>query len=223
APRRHAQAGALHRRPLPRPLAGPGRDDQGLAGARHTRSRLAPARAVATERHATDRSRAPCAASASAGRRSAPATGQRDPPRSWSRALDTQLPDAAPRLPHRRPDDLGQGRHPSLHLPLVAPRSVSRAMRLAAEPDSLRRSRVTRSDRATKKEGAHGGTMGSSVLLHAVFEALRLGQGLELLGGVVLDLTDSLAGDAEGLAYLLERARLTAGEPESQLDHLALA
>src|SRR5205823_8461941 len=56
------------------------------------------------------------------------------------------------------------GRHPSLHLPLVAPRSVSRAMRLAAEPDSLRRSRVTRSDRATKKEGAHGGTMGSSVL-----------------------------------------------------------
>src|SRR5256886_3773129 len=60
-------------------------------------------------------------------------------------------------------------------------------------------------------------------ILHAVLEALRLRQGLQLLEGVVLDLTDSLAGDAEGLADLLERARLTAGEPESQLDHLALA
>src|SRR5947199_3392329 len=59
--------------------------------------------------------------------------------------------------------------------------------------------------------------------LDAVFEALRLGQGLELLQRVVLDLADALARDAERAADLLERARLPAGEAEAELDHLALA
>ena len=71
--------------------------------------------------------------------------------------------------------------------------------------------------------GAHGGTLGSPVLLDAVLKALRLGQGLKLFQGVVLDLANPLAGDAEGLADLLECARLRAGESEPELDHLALA
>src|SRR5690242_7233717 len=57
----------------------------------------------------------------------------------------------------------------------------------------------------------------------AVSESLRLGQRLELLERVVLDLPDPLAGDAERAPDLLERRRLLAREPEAELDHLALA
>src|SRR6185437_13601449 len=59
--------------------------------------------------------------------------------------------------------------------------------------------------------------------LDAVLEALRFGQGLELLQRVVLDLADALARDAEGLPDLLERARLRAVETEAELDHAPLA
>src|SRR5205085_6457719 len=59
--------------------------------------------------------------------------------------------------------------------------------------------------------------------LDAVLEALGLGEALELLQRVVLDLADPLAGDAEGAADLLERARLLTLEPEPKLDHLPLA
>src|SRR6059058_488446 len=59
--------------------------------------------------------------------------------------------------------------------------------------------------------------------LDAVFEALRLGQGLELLQRVVLDLPDPLARDAEGAPDLLQRARLRARQAEPELDHLPLA
>src|SRR5207248_325928 len=51
----------------------------------------------------------------------------------------------------------------------------------------------------------------------------RLGQRLELLQRVVLDLADPLARDAERAADLLERARLLALQAEAELDHLALA
>src|SRR5262249_61949386 len=61
-----------------------------------------------------------------------------------------------------------------------------------------------------------------ALVLYAVAERLRLGQRLELLQRVVLDLTDALARDAERLADLLECARLPAGEAEPQLDHLTL-
>src|SRR5919198_3638488 len=64
---------------------------------------------------------------------------------------------------------------------------------------------------------------GSPVPSDAVAEPLGLGQRLELLERVVLDLADPLARDAEGAADLLERARLPALEPEAQLDHLPLA
>src|SRR5436190_18278296 len=61
------------------------------------------------------------------------------------------------------------------------------------------------------------------ISLNAVLEPLRLGQGLELLQRVVLDLTDALARHAEGAADLFERARLLALEAEAELDHLALS
>src|SRR4029079_383686 len=56
-----------------------------------------------------------------------------------------------------------------------------------------------------------------------VAQRLRLGQMLELLQRVVLDLADALACDAEGAADLLERLRRPAVQAEAQRDHLALA
>ena len=60
-------------------------------------------------------------------------------------------------------------------------------------------------------------------VLAGVPQLLRLGQRLELLERVVLDLADALARDVEGAADLLERARAASGEAEAHLDHLALA
>src|SRR3954452_7245720 len=55
-----------------------------------------------------------------------------------------------------------------------------------------------------------------------VAEPLRLGQRLELLERVVLDLADPLARHVERAADLLERVRAGAREPEAHLDRLAL-
>src|SRR3954451_2678607 len=59
--------------------------------------------------------------------------------------------------------------------------------------------------------------------LRCVAQPLRLGQRLELLERVVLDLANALAGHVEGAADLLQRPRASAGEAEAHLDDLALA
>src|SRR5579862_9072935 len=101
---------------------------------------------------------------------------------------------------------------------------ASPASSLRQPPDSHPRYEPSRA--AThhgRKEGARGGNPVSPALLDAVAQPLSLGQRLELLQRVVLDLADPFARDAEGLADLLERARLHAVEPEAQLDHAPLA
>src|SRR5215216_1543285 len=62
----------------------------------------------------------------------------------------------------------------------------------------------------------------SSGLSGRVAEAPGLRQRFEPLERVVLDLADALTRHAERPADLLERARLGAGEPEAELDHLPL-
>src|SRR5947199_4697498 len=63
----------------------------------------------------------------------------------------------------------------------------------------------------------------SSVSLGDVAQLLGLGQRLELLEGLVLDLADALARDVERPADLVERARVLAAEPVAQLEDAALA
>src|SRR5918996_3158150 len=59
--------------------------------------------------------------------------------------------------------------------------------------------------------------------LGGVPEPLRLGQPLQLLQRVVLDLPDPLARHPEGPPDLLQRPGLVAPQPVAHLDHLALA
>src|SRR4051794_35468605 len=56
-----------------------------------------------------------------------------------------------------------------------------------------------------------------------VAELLRLGERLQLLQRLVLDLADALARHVERAAHLVERARVLAAEPVAQLQHAALA
>src|SRR3954451_17451590 len=60
-------------------------------------------------------------------------------------------------------------------------------------------------------------------LADRVPERLRLGQVLELLQRVVLDLADALARDAEGAPDFLERLRRAAVQAEAERDHVPLA
>src|SRR5688572_17131659 len=59
--------------------------------------------------------------------------------------------------------------------------------------------------------------------LRDVAQLLRLGEALELLQRLVLDLPDALAGDVERPPHLVERARVLAAEPVAQLEHAPLA
>src|SRR5215211_2345610 len=59
--------------------------------------------------------------------------------------------------------------------------------------------------------------------LGGVPQPLGLGEPLELLERVVLDLTDPLASHPEGPADLLQGPGLVALQPVAHLDHLALA
>src|SRR6185503_6269551 len=54
-------------------------------------------------------------------------------------------------------------------------------------------------------------------------ELLGLGEGLQLLQRLVLDLPDALAGDVEGSADLVQGPRVLAAEPVTELEHAALA
>src|SRR5690349_9710043 len=56
-----------------------------------------------------------------------------------------------------------------------------------------------------------------------VAELLRLGEALQLLQRLVLDLADALARHVERAPDLVERARVLATEPVPQLEHAALA
>src|SRR5690349_11647445 len=56
-----------------------------------------------------------------------------------------------------------------------------------------------------------------------VAELLRLGEALQLLQRLVLDLADALARHVERAPDLVERARVLAAEPVPQLEHAALA
>src|SRR4051812_42978605 len=62
----------------------------------------------------------------------------------------------------------------------------------------------------------------ASALRH-VAQLLRLGQRLELLQRLVLDLADALAGDVERAAHLVQRARVLAAQAVAQLEDAALA
>src|SRR5919197_5835019 len=59
--------------------------------------------------------------------------------------------------------------------------------------------------------------------LSYVAQLLRLGEALELLERLVLDLADALARDVERPPDLVERARVLAAEAVPQLEHAALA
>src|SRR3954452_12190906 len=74
-----------------------------------------------------------------------------------------------------------------------------------------------------RRYGAVGtGTVtGVTSRLRRVAQPLRFRQRLELLQRVVLDLADSLSGDAEGATHFLERPRLVAVQAEAHLHHFA--
>ena len=63
----------------------------------------------------------------------------------------------------------------------------------------------------------------SGVSLRHVAQLLRLGEALQLLERLVLDLADALARDVERAPDLVERARVLAAEAVAQLEDAALA
>src|SRR4051794_11174282 len=101
----------------------------------------------------------------------------------------------------------------------VSPASRSTAGAQPATSASSARTASSSSRSSAPRTPASAGIR--TPLADCVAERLRLGQVLELLERVVLDLPDPLAGHAKRAADLLERARLAAEQPVAELDHLA--
>src|ERR1700676_3650996 len=68
-----------------------------------------------------------------------------------------------------------------------------------------------------------GGVEELRLSLSAVSELLPLGEALQLLQRLVLDLADSLARDVERPPHLVERTRVLAPESVAQLEHAPFA
>src|SRR5690348_14799339 len=66
-------------------------------------------------------------------------------------------------------------------------------------------------------EGCAGSRLGDFAQL------LRLGETLQLLEALVLDLPDPLPGHVEGPAHLVQGPRMLAAQPIAELEHAALA
>src|SRR3954451_16948074 len=136
-------------------------------------------------------------------------------------------------LPWRRPDPLRGGPEP-----VCAPKPGRPAAHERGEQARCRYCKA--SGRMTRRHNASGtrerstrGALGGlapqgeaspwRAELCDVAELLRLGERLQLLQRLVLDLADALACDVERAAHLVERARVLAAEAVAQLEHAALA
>src|SRR5215218_1749514 len=83
--------------------------------------------------------------------------------------------------------------------------------------------RATAAERRRGPREAPSDNLDAPDALRHVAKLLRLGEALELLERLVLDLADALARDVERPPDLVERARVLAAEPVPQLEHAALA
>src|SRR5512133_2265307 len=117
--------------------------------------------------------------------------------------------------PHSRSATQGTG--PSVAQgtgPSVAGRRHGGAWPDASRPDRKRRSPA---------RGGASVSAGGDWRLSHVAKLLGLGEALELLERLVLDLADALAGDVERPPDLVERARVLAAEAVAKLEDPALS
>src|SRR5215207_951337 len=134
--------------------------------------------------------------------------------------------------PPARPPPFGRALDPS------APRAPARRSRLSearllsppANELTLQTAIASRSDlfkygllAFASRENRNRSALRLPDQLREFAKLLRRGERLELLQRLVLDLADPLAGDVEGAADLVERARMLAAEPVAELEHAALA
>src|SRR5215218_3543049 len=83
--------------------------------------------------------------------------------------------------------------------------------------------RATAAERRRGPREAPSDNLDAPDALRHIAKLLRLGEALELLERLVLDLADPLARDVERPPDLVERARVLPAQPVAQLEHAALA